>query len=141
MRALLLSLPLVFAASFAGAQDAAVPPGCDNANTQMEMDACASDQYQQADAELNTVYREAVSRLERADREFSEISSNLVGAVDALKVAQRAWIAFRDASCDLAGFEARGGTLERTIYIGCQTELTRKRTAELRDLLAAEWLK
>lgn len=140
LRTALFALPLLLVASAAQAQDDPAPADCENAVTQAQIDACASGDYDKADAELNKVYGQAVARLQKADKDFAATDSNDVGAVEALKKAQRAWINYRDASCELAGFEARGGTLENTIYIGCQTDLTRKRTAELRELLKAEWL-
>ena len=61
-----------------------------------------------------------------------------VGAVDALKRAQRSWIGYRDGQCELAGFEARGGSMEPMLVSGCLADLTRKRTAELKSVYETE---
>ncbi|MDK1489926.1 lysozyme inhibitor LprI family protein [Sinorhizobium sp. 7-81] len=108
---------------------------CPNAVTQMDMNICAGQDYDRADAELNKVYRQAVAATQAMDKELGEIDAAYVGANEALKKAQRAWIGYRDGQCELAGFEARGGSMEPMLVSGCLAELTRKRTTELKQLL------
>lgn len=134
LRALLLAAcaALMLSSSFAAAQDDEPEVDCENATTQMEMNICAGRDYQAADDELNAVYRKAVAAAETMDRELKDMDEQLVGAVDALKRGQRAWIGYRDGQCDLAGFEARGGSMEPMLVSGCLADLTRKRTAELK---------
>lgn len=107
---------------------------CGNAMTQAEMNICASRDYQAADKELNAVYKTTMTKMRKTDAELGEIEPNFVGAVDALKKAQRAWIDYRDGQCELAGFEARGGSMEPMLVSGCLADLTKKRTAELKGL-------
>ena len=104
---------LFAAASPAAAQDEI---DCDNAMAQQDMNACAAKDYEAADAELNAVWKEARAVAKDLDAEFSE---DLKGADDALLAAQRGWIAYRDGQCDLAGFEARGGSMEPMLVSGC----------------------
>jgi len=134
LRALLLAAcaALMLSPSFAAAQDDEPEVDCENATTQMEMNICAGRDYRAADDELNAVYRKAVAAAETMDRELKDMDEQLVGAVDALKRGQRAWIGYRDGQCDLAGFEARGGSMEPMLVSGCLADLTRKRTAELK---------
>lgn len=66
---------------------------------------------------------------------MAKIDAAYVGALEALKKAQRAWIGYRDGQCELAGFEARGGSMEPMLVSGCLAELTRKRTDELRKIV------
>ncbi|OAP43336.1 hypothetical protein AU381_27500 [Sinorhizobium glycinis] len=108
---------------------------CQKAVTQMDLNICADQEYQAADAELNKIYREAIAAMQETDKELGAIDVAYVGAVEALKKAQRAWIGYRDGQCELAGFEARGGSMEPMLVSGCLAELTRKRTAELKELL------
>ncbi|PDT84617.1 lysozyme inhibitor LprI family protein [Sinorhizobium sp. BJ1] len=110
---------------------------CQKAVTQMDLNICAGQEYGAADAELNKTYREAIAVMQETDRELGDIDAAYVGAVEALKEAQRAWIGYRDGQCELAGFEARGGSMEPMLVSGCLAELTRKRTAELKELLEA----
>ncbi|QRM56504.1 lysozyme inhibitor LprI family protein [Sinorhizobium sp. BG8] len=103
--------------------------------TQMEMNICAGRDYEAADAELNRVYRETLKAMEKTDKDLAELDPAYVGAVEALKKAQRAWIPYRDGQCELAGFEARGGSMEPMLVSGCLADLTRKRTDELKSLV------
>jgi uncharacterized protein YecT (DUF1311 family) len=108
---------------------------CANAMTQADMNICANKDYETADLALNAVYKKTVVAMKEKDRELGEIDANYVGAVDALKKAQRAWIDYRDGQCDLAGFEARGGSMEPMLVSGCLADLTKKRTDELKALI------
>ncbi|YCI03150.1 lysozyme inhibitor LprI family protein [Ensifer sp. D2-11] len=110
-------------------------PDCRKAVTQMDLNICADQGYRAADAELNKTYRLAVAAMQATDKELGDIDAAYVGALEALKKAQRAWIGYRDGQCELAGFEARGGSMERMLVSGCLAELTRKRTAELKELM------
>ena len=130
-----LPLTLAVLVLLAGAATAQEEPeiDCDNAMAQVEMNICADRDYQAADAELNAAYKEAMAAAREMDEEARSMGEQYVGAVDALKRAQRAWIGYRDGQCELAGFEARGGSMEPMLVSGCLADLTRKRTAELKS--------
>ncbi|ACP26259.1 putative urease-associated protein [Sinorhizobium fredii NGR234] len=130
-----IGLLLVLATS-AFAQEPEVD--CQKAETQMDLNICADREYQAADADLNKTYGKAIAAMRETDKELGDIDAAYVGAVEALKKAQRAWIGYRDGQCELAGFEARGGSMEPMLVSGCLAELTRKRTAELKELLEAQ---
>lgn len=119
--------------TFAQAQDEP-QVDCAKAETQADMNICANKDYEAADTELNAVYKKAMVAMKDTDKELGEIDANYVGAVDALKKAQRAWIDYRDGQCELAGFEARGGSMEPMLVSGCLADLTKKRTEELKGL-------
>lgn len=105
---------------------------CANAVTQSDLNLCAHGDYQAADQALNAVYRKVLATTQETDKQIKDYDPNAVGAVDALKKAQRAWIVYRDGQCELAGFAARGGSMEPMLVSGCLAELTTKRTAELK---------
>jgi uncharacterized protein YecT (DUF1311 family) len=42
--------------------------------------------------------------------------------------------AYRDAQCEAAGFQARGGTMEPMLVAGCIADITEVRTKELKAL-------
>ena len=113
-------------------------PDCNNAVTQTDLNICADKDFQEADKALNAAYKQAMRRAASTDKAVGEIEPNHVGAVDALKKAQRAWIGYRDGQCGLAGFSARGGTMEPMLVSGCLADLTRKRTQELNEVLKPE---
>ncbi len=124
---------LTFAAFLLSAQDPQW--NCENPQAQQEMNYCAAQDFQRADAELNAEFRRATSAAQQADREeagYRVEGDNRPGEEATLREAQRAWLAFRDAHCRLEGYEARGGSLEPMLYEGCRAALTRARTAQLR---------
>ncbi|WP_092936335.1 lysozyme inhibitor LprI family protein [Rhizobium sp. 9140] len=130
-----LAFSLVFgagSASSAGPDD----PDCSKAVTQSDMTACSQQDYETADVALNAAYRKTLARAQAMDKDLADLGDHMVGAVEALKTAQRAWIAYRDGQCALAGFEARGGSMEPMLVAGCLAELTTKRTDELNAALA-----
>jgi uncharacterized protein YecT (DUF1311 family) len=137
-RVLLAVAALLCSAPLAASQDGEPDVDCANAMTQMEMNICAHRDYEAADTDLNTAYKKSMASARDMDEEFKETSEHLVGAVDALKRAQRAWIGYRDGQCELAGFEARGGSMEPMLVSSCLADLTRKRTEELKTLFESD---
>lgn len=112
---------------------------CANPQAQQEMNYCAAQDAERADAELNTVYRTAIADAQAADREYAQMDPGGAaahrgepGEEATLREAQRAWVAFRDAHCRMQSFEARGGSMQPMLDGGCRATLTRARTAELR---------
>jgi uncharacterized protein YecT (DUF1311 family) len=96
---------------------------CDNAQTQAEMNECQGREYKKADAALNAVYKQLMTKIDDE------------GERAALKAAQLAWIKYRDANCEFESYQNKGGTIYPLVYGGCLTVLTRARTTQLRDLL------
>lgn len=104
---------------------------CANATTQLEMNQCAAKDFDAADKELNQTYQAILAKY-KDDATF----------IANLRKAQRAWMAFRDAELDAkfplaAGQSARiqYGSMYPMCYLGAKAELTRQRTAQLKDLL------
>jgi uncharacterized protein YecT (DUF1311 family) len=106
---------------------------CTSPMAQQDMNYCAEKDFEAADAELNAVWKEARKAAKAID---AEQPGDLKGADKALLAAQRGWIAYRDGQCELAGFEARGGSMEPMLVSGCKAELTRARTKELKDFIS-----
>jgi uncharacterized protein YecT (DUF1311 family) len=133
MKSYAAALALFFAAAVpAAAQD---DVDCNNQMAQQDMNYCAAKDYEAADAELNTVWKQARAAAKDLD---AELSDDLKGADKALLAGQRGWIAYRDGQCEMAGFEARGGSMEPMLVSGCLADLTRKRTKELRDFITGD---
>ena len=97
---------------------AAEPPGCDNATTTAAMQACESAHYTQANQKLNAVYNRLMKTLEPSKREK-------------LRVAELAWIQFRDKNAAFMASAAEGGTLAPLIQLTTSTAMTEARAAEL----------
>lgn len=104
---------------------------CNPDGTQIEMNACAFDDLQKADDELNAVYREAMAFAKSEDAN-ADIQSDEDSAVATLRNAQRDWISNRDSQC---GGGSGGGSMQSLEIASCRTELTQKRTEELRSML------
>lgn len=131
----LISMAMAAIAMPALAQDAP-DVDCNNAQTQMEMNYCVEQDFDKADAALNKAYKRAMASQKKVDADVKEtMGEESIGAVAALKKAQRAWIDYRDGQCDGLGFQARGGTMEPMLVMGCKAELSTARAKEL-DTLA-----
>lgn len=104
---------------------------CKDPQTQMEMTYCAEQDFNAADKALNAEYQKTRKATKGRD---ADAEPNLKGAEDALVKAQRAWVAYRDAQCTSYGYQARGGSMEPQLIYSCQANLTRRRTAELKEL-------
>ena len=94
-----------------------------NAQSQSEMNRGAAREFETADATLNKVYKQLIGKLDDEGKEK-------------LKLAQRAWVQFRDAQADFeADKEARGGSMAPLIYNGTRKTLTDARIKELQRVL------
>jgi uncharacterized protein YecT (DUF1311 family) len=92
---------------------------CPNAQSQLEMNLCAGNAYKAADGELNQVYRKLVAMLDTEEK-------------TQLKVAQTAWLKYRDAHCEFVGDQYKGGSIRPMIHAFCLADVTRNRTTELK---------
>lgn len=102
-------------------------PDC-GGNT-LQMVQCANRVFERADRELNLVWQENISALEREDRTLDD---HREPRADIARTGQKAWQAFRDAQCAVeADDEARGGSMYPLIYIACRTDMTRVRIQQL----------
>ena len=89
---------------------------------QLELNECAEKEYQAADAALNKVYGQLMSKL---DDSFKA----------KLKESELAWIKFRDANCEFVAFEVDDGQAYPMVYSGCLRAMTIDRTKELKERL------
>lgn len=135
MRAMVQTIGLVLIVAFPALAQEEPDVDCANATAQPDLNTCAYQEYRAADSELNKVYKQAMTAVQNIDEELDGAD---VGAVEALKKAQRAWITYRDGQCELAGFQARGGQAEPMLISGCLAELTQKRTGELQEFLETQ---
>jgi len=78
--------------------------------------------FKKADAALNATYVQLLDQLSGA-------------AGQRLKTAQRAWLGFRDAECDLQGSSVGGGSARSMVVSQCLATLTEQRVKQLRFYL------
>jgi uncharacterized protein YecT (DUF1311 family) len=114
----ILMLVLVLSVGSTFGQGTKKPAPCSEAGTQVEMNECAAREYKAADAALNRVYQQLVTKQEAEDKA-------------ALKVAQTAWLKYRDTNCAFVADQYKGGTIRPMIYALCLADMTRNRTAEI----------
>lgn len=129
-RAMLVMIALYVLILAGQAADAPGDPDC--AGNTAQMVQCANRIFDRADHDMNVVWRDITAALQREDRQWND---HREPRLEIARTAQRTWLAFRDAQCAAeADEEARGGTLYPLIYIGCRTQMTRQRIAQLRSL-------
>jgi uncharacterized protein YecT (DUF1311 family) len=124
----LLTLPFVAIPAHAQNID------CANASSTVEMNFCADRDFQAADKSLNAAYEAALASIKTRDLDKPYDAKSFEAA---LRAAQRAWLAYRDADCkDLVAQEWSGGSGTTSAVLGCMTEKTIERTKELKDRYA-----
>ena len=107
-------------------------PRCDSIKTD-DLVACAQADFQRADAALNAQYRSALATIKgwQSSGADDAAANGGISYGQSLLVAQRAWLAYRDAECRFQIYGNAGGH-ELPIYrFGCLAELTRQRTKQL----------
>lgn len=87
----------------------------------VEMVSEAKEEFEKADAELNTVYSKLMDTLTPEQEE-------------ALRQAQRAWLEYRDASIVAEGAMYEGGSLQGLVQWRAAGELTVERTERLKSM-------
>jgi uncharacterized protein YecT (DUF1311 family) len=94
---------------------------CRNVAVTLAMENCFDKAYKAADSELNRRYSQIAQVLQPDD-------------LERLKVAQRLWIQFRDATCTAESNLYNGGTASAPAYSACREELTRQRATDLKTI-------
>lgn len=121
----------------AGASDAYYPP-CNeelrDQGIQGEMTNCAHRDYDAADRAMNIQWVKTAAKMKRSDAGMQSYDDGQPGFFETLLAAQRAWLTYRDAHCQSAGYYARGGSMEPMLVSLCKANLTNERTEQLRVL-------
>ncbi len=90
------------------------------------------------DGQLNARYRDLRAFEQQGDSEAARDPYAAPGrpsGADSLRDMQRAWIAFRDATCDYETVAWHGGTGASGVYLYCQMRMTGEQTIALSDYL------
>lgn len=93
---------------------------------------CGEKDLEIADAALNKAYKQALARIAASVDQEKPYDAKSWEA--ALRTAQRAWVAFREADCkgDLP-FLWTGGTATGPAVLSCLIDMTKARTRDLVD--------
>ena len=95
--------------------------------SQQGMNMCAGEAFERADKALNAEWQKLLSRYGDDPK-----------AKKLLLDGQRAWLVYRDSTCELEAYDVIGGSLWPLVNSGCLARLTRERTAEMVVLLEGE---
>lgn len=121
MGPLALAMGLMLATLFSEGAKAQTASDCIAPQQQQLMNACAAQDYAAADAALNAAWGPA--------RDFARN----IGQGDALLQAQRAWLAYRDAACEVHASPYQGGSIQPLIRLTCLRHVTEARTRLLQE--------
>nr|WP_275950672.1 lysozyme inhibitor LprI family protein [Croceibacterium selenioxidans] len=128
---LLLTQPDASAAADSEALD-----DCADPQAQQDMNRCAYQDFQSADAALNEEWATTVAAMKAADAEIDREHDQQPGHYETLLEGQRAWLKYRDAQCLMESFEARGGSMQPMLENFCKTYMTELRIQQLRLMTA-----
>ena len=78
--------------------------------TTVGMGFCVDQELSFWDARLNAAYKAVMARDKATDAEMVEPGATVPSLAESLRAMQRAWIPFRDASCDYERAKWGGGT-------------------------------
>jgi uncharacterized protein YecT (DUF1311 family) len=102
--------------------------------TTVGMMFCTLAEHDAWDDLLNREYRAAMAAAQAADVAEAEHFPEHAVMADALRKAQRAWIAFRDAECGFAHAQWGAGTMRQIAGASCHLDMTAQRTIHLKFL-------
>lgn len=101
--------PAFFALTCRAAPVLAQDVDCADTSVQMGLNHCAEQDWQAVDLDLNRTCKAVTAAMKALDQ---SVPSELRGAADTLRDAQRARISCRDANRRLAGYPMRCGSAE-----------------------------
>ncbi len=99
---------------------AATPDG----STTYGMGGCLDQERGWWDTKLNSLYRMIRAKARANDTEMKRIGASVPSTEIALRDMQRAWIAWRDATCDFERAQWGGGSGSGVATLLCQLRLT-----------------
>jgi uncharacterized protein YecT (DUF1311 family) len=105
----------------------------DTAMTQSAMTHCASAAFERADARMTAQWAKTAAAFKRVDRD-SKATPWPTKAFDSLLQGQRAWLTYREATCQAVGMLNAGGSIAPMNELLCRAGITGLRTKELSDL-------
>lgn len=102
--------------------------------TTFGMTQCLSSETEVWDVFLNDEYRQTMAWAKAMDADEAEVFPEFANRADALKKAQRAWLVYRDAACDLEYARGGSGSIRQLYGAGCFMQMTAQRTIELKQM-------
>ncbi len=103
-------------------------------STTIGMMQCLDFEHDYWDARLNRVYKQVRNDAKAQDAEMAEIGSSAPKTAPALLNMQRAWITYRDASCDFEQSLWGGGSGGGPAVLSCLMRMTGEQSIRLEQL-------
>ncbi len=94
---------------------------CQQAMTQTEISSCSINAFRKADDLLNQEFKKSLGLLGSVQKEK-------------LRLAQRAWLNFRDMQCEFHVYDTKGGNMYDAVKNDCLRDLTEQRTKQLQAI-------
>jgi uncharacterized protein YecT (DUF1311 family) len=136
MRHLILTFALMsLVATQVHAKDPEPEPkvDCANATSTHDLRTCGAAELEAADKALNAAYQKALASIKAREDQPPPYDNKAYEA--ALRTAQRAWVAFRDAECNVVvPFSWTNGTGGPLVTLGCLITKTQARTKDLEEI-------
>ncbi len=107
---------------------------CDKVMTTPDINACAKQDQERVEVELNRVYQKVMKSLSKPDTDLESHSETKA----TLRKAQRLWIKFREADCDAVYLQHMSGTIRTVMHIGCMQSHAEQRIKELQAFMDGE---
>lgn len=106
---------------------------CTNIQVSDQVFDCAKETFTNNDAEMNKTYKALLAGIKKRYASEPEVGAEVI---EKIKISQRAWVHFRDANCPIFTLDIETGSqaYETTLY-DCQSEMTIKRTDELKKIM------
>ena len=101
--------------------------------TTRSMTICLGGELAYFDDLLNVEYARVRDLARELDKAANGTSFDDTSVADRLLQMQRAWIAYRDATCAFEERQYDGGTLGRLVHVDCLTTLTAEQAFRLQD--------
>ncbi|MEL6518445.1 MAG: lysozyme inhibitor LprI family protein [Pseudomonadota bacterium] len=117
-----------------GAMTEACLAGEPDGQTTVGMMQCVLAEHVVWDGYLNAEYRATMGWARAADQAEGEDLPEFARRAEALRAAQRAWIAFRDTECGLAYAVWGAGSMRQIAGADCLMEMTARRALDLTNL-------
>lgn len=118
---------LVVAAAIAGTLGVvpATAKDCAPGDTQMALNECAGTSVTEVEGSLNALYKSLMAQLSTKAKE-------------SLRVSQRAWLVYREKTCEFQSLGVNGGSMMPMVFAACLVPITQDRIKMLRWNLTCE---
>ena len=99
---------------------------CTSAESQVDINRCAVDRFEEADLRLNDLYNTKLANLKRDENKRR------------LTDSQNAWILFRDKACTYEAGQVAAGSMYPMFYNNCLGRITAQRVEDLKGYLVCD---